>query len=211
MFVSFSKNLGNGFRIGVGYNFNNKPSKRDNDREEFVSKVINEIKNLIQEMCNKLNISLETFEFTIEQNCQIEISDVLIEDNAKKISEISDIFSNITELIEKIRFSKSLSSQTKEKITDLIFKSKKIISTLEYEDNLEQRLILLLSEKLQKEENEIRRMIKKSKKNRVTGEKKKVGCLTYIIIFFIIMFIISFINSEDKTNNSKNSNIEKIK
>ncbi|WP_252400248.1 hypothetical protein [Campylobacter jejuni] len=50
MFVGFSKNLGNGFRIGIGYNLNNnKPSKRDNDREEFVSKVLSEIKNLFQE------------------------------------------------------------------------------------------------------------------------------------------------------------------
>ncbi|EAI2231639.1 hypothetical protein DT103_08980, partial [Campylobacter jejuni] len=62
MFVGFSKNLGNGFRIGIGYNLNNnKPSKRDNDREEFVSKVLSEIKNLFQEICNKLNISQETF------------------------------------------------------------------------------------------------------------------------------------------------------
>ncbi|EAO7225316.1 hypothetical protein FFZ86_08915 [Campylobacter jejuni] len=51
MFVGFSKNLGNGFRIGIGYNLNNnKPSKRDNDREEFVSKVLSEIKNLFQEI-----------------------------------------------------------------------------------------------------------------------------------------------------------------
>lgn len=41
------------------------------------------------------------------------------------MSEISDIFSNISELIEKVSFSKSLSTETKEKITDLIFKSKK--------------------------------------------------------------------------------------
>ncbi|EHO1032757.1 hypothetical protein KII65_001888, partial [Campylobacter jejuni] len=104
----------------------------------------------------------------IEQNCQIEITDILTENNSKKMSEISDIFSNISELIEKVSFSKSLSTETKEKITDLIFKSKKIIFTLESENDLEQRLISLLSEKLQKEEKKIRKMIKK-----MNGKKKK--------------------------------------
>ncbi|ALW35760.1 hypothetical protein AEI05_09465 [Campylobacter jejuni] len=208
MFVGFSKNLGNGFRIGVGYNFNDKPSKRDNDREEFILKVLNEVKSLFQTMCRNINVSVGTFEFAIEQNCQIEITDILTENNSKKISEISDLFSKISELIEKIRFSKSLSTQTREKITDFVFESKKIISTLEYENDLEERLILLLSEKLQKEENEIKKMIKKSQKNKT--EKKKMGCLTYIIIFFIVMFLISLITNEDKTNNPKNSSkIEK--
>ncbi|EAC1801552.1 hypothetical protein D6198_09550, partial [Campylobacter coli] len=89
MFISFSKNLGNGFRIGTGYNFNNNSSKRDSDREEFVAKVINEVRNLFQEMCNKLNVSRETFEFAVEQDCQIEITDILTENNSKKVSEIS--------------------------------------------------------------------------------------------------------------------------
>ncbi|EEU6963909.1 hypothetical protein HEG66_002001, partial [Campylobacter jejuni] len=181
----------------------NKPSKRDNDREEFVSKVLSEIKNLFQEICNKLNISQETFKFAIEQNCQIEITDILTENNSKKMSEISDIFSNISELIEKVSFSKSLSTETKEKITDLIFKSKKIIFTLESENDLEQRLISLLSEKLQKEEKKIRKMIKK-----MNGKKKKIGCLTYIVLFFIFMLIISFITHEDKTNNLEHSKVE---
>ncbi|EHF6446903.1 hypothetical protein J3Z19_004688, partial [Salmonella enterica subsp. enterica serovar Derby] len=170
MFISFSKNLGNGFRIGTGYNFNNNSSKRDSDREEFVAKVINEVRNLFQEMCNKLNVSRETFEFAVEQDCQIEITDILTENNSKKVSEISDIFSTISELIEKICFSKSLSTQTKEKITDLVFELKKIISTLEFENDLEQRLISLLSEKLQKEEKKIRKMIKK-----INKKKKKIG------------------------------------
>ncbi|ENI6196438.1 hypothetical protein ABZK82_001875 [Campylobacter jejuni] len=204
MFISFSKNLGNGFRIGTGYNFNNNSSKRDSDREEFVAKVINEVRNLFQEMCNKLNVSRETFEFAVEQDCQIEITDILTENNSKKVSEISDIFSTISELIEKICFSKSLSTQTKEKITDLVFELKKIISTLEFENDLEQRPISLLSEKLQKEEKKIRKMIKK-----INKKKKKIGCLTYIILFFIFIFIISLITHEDKTSSLENSNIEK--
>ncbi|MCW0186545.1 hypothetical protein OJP00_08280 [Campylobacter lari] len=208
MFISFSKNLGNGFRIGIGHNFNNnyKPSKRDSNREEFILKVRNEIRNLIREMCNRLNVSQDTFEFAVEQSCQIEISDILTESNCKKISEISDIFSNIYELIEKVCFSKNLSTQTKEKITDLIFESKKIILTLESENDLEQRLIFLLSKKLQKKENQIKKLIKKH--NKKTKEKiKKTGCLTYIIAFFIFMLIISFINHEDKPNEQKNISV----
>lgn len=126
MFVGFSKNLGNGFRIGIGYNLNNnKPSKRDNDREEFVSKVLSEIKNLFQEICNKLNISQETFKFAIEQNCQIEITDILTENNSKKMSEISDIFSNISELIEKVSFQKVYQLKRKKKLQILFLNQKK--------------------------------------------------------------------------------------
>lgn len=47
-------------------------------------------------------------------------------------------------------------------------------------------------------------MIKK-----INKKKKKIGCLTYIILFFIFIFIISLITHEDKTSSLENSNIEK--
>lgn len=199
MFIGFSKNLGNGFRINVGHNFNTGISKRDNDRNNFVTKVLSELQELSILICKNLNISREYLNFAILQECQIELSELFTENNCYKIANIFKLFLEINEYIDKINFSEYVSSKTKEQITDKLFESRKIINTLEQENNLDQKIVSILANKLQTTEEQIKKQIKKQFRKK---SRKKIWFLVAIIILALVLISNSGNNKKLENNNT---------
>jgi hypothetical protein len=132
MYFGLSKNLGGGFRIGVGSKIGGgssssprQPSSRDLKNEEhrlFMQKVKEESENAL-----KIFLAANGQDFNKLYESDIDLDD-LFKDNPKYI-EFIDLYKKLATTIEKVNFSGDGSISAKRTITDDLFKVKEFIQT----------------------------------------------------------------------------------
>lgn len=173
MFVGFSQNLGNGLRVYAGSRVkNSQPSKRDNDRQEFLIKVNQALREIWREMSKRANINYGVFIYATDINTSIDIKEVVKKTNFDIFKQIANLTSQICELIQKAEFSNTLTASTKEKITNLLFESKKHLEQVEYESEAEKKILNKIAQMENKTIEQVKKDIQKFEAKRQPRTKK---------------------------------------
>lgn len=125
MYVGLSKNIGNGFRVGIGTRINTKPSNKKLKNDDFM--------NFLAKVQDKLNYLLLTF---IEANgykydelvkYQVDLDDIFSE--SKEYKDFISLLSNSKSTIDKILFSGDDGVVAKRTITEEVFKIEEFLNS----------------------------------------------------------------------------------
>lgn len=213
MFVGFSKNLGGGFRIAIGENFNLQPSKTEQKRNEFMFKVRQSIKDIVSDMLIRANIDCNVFEYVLESNVEIDLSQILTPDNCEIFDDVFEKMVEVGNYIQKAEYAESLTSNTKEKITDLLFQAKKSAQKTQMEILAEEKLLEIISQHTNIKKDKMKKMIlkqaKKNKKKSTKPSRLKL-ILKALLVFVIISLLVSIFtdDTQEITTESKNTQIQ---
>lgn len=166
MFIDFSQRLPGGARIMFGTTLDKlmgveKKTKREIDRDEFLIKVNDTKREVFTSMLNKANVRYEIFNYACVSNVEYDESEIFDKDNIITLKKISNLLNKVQELQEKAEFSNTLSTATKEKITNLLFEAKKELQNVQCEQNAESKIL----EKIAQSQNKTIEQIKKQLKS----------------------------------------------
>ncbi len=121
MFVGLSKNLGGGFRVGIGTRINldnNKSNKKDEQQEEF----INFINSMNDKILESIKIFIETNGYNFQELSRYEIDlDNLFLDS-KKYDELIEISKEVKRVIERTIEIKDYGVVAKRKVSEEVYK-----------------------------------------------------------------------------------------
>ena len=161
MRLSFSKSLGDGFRIYSSQSFGAKKMTQAQiaaaKKEQFLKNVAQVSQFCLGDFLQRCGYNVKTITYVTSSDFGLNSSDFF------KRSENNALFDRLIEIqkeigleIQKINFSGALSAKRRERLTDLVFKIDEILSKAHAETNPNEAILQIIAQKRQKSYEDIK-------------------------------------------------------
>ena len=210
MFIGFSKNLGGGFRISIGEHFNLQPSKTEQKRNEFLSKVRLSAKEIANNMLTQTNINYDIFEYAIRSETNIDLKPILSANNYVISENVFEQLTKVGEYLEKAEYAETLTSSTKEKITNILFQAKQDSQKATREEFAEDKILEQIAQANNKPKNKMKKIIiKQAKKMKRTKKPSRLKfVLKLLAVIIAISLLVSYFDDQPTLPETQQNNMQ---